>query len=63
MARAWHLMSRPQGLPTDENFALKDVDLPEVADGLVRVRNRWLPPRRLEQFHLALRTAASHISA
>jgi hypothetical protein len=42
MARAWHLMSRPQGLPTDENFALKDVDLPELADGLVRVRNRWL---------------------
>jgi NADPH-dependent curcumin reductase CurA len=42
MARAWHLMSRPQGLPTDENFALKDIDLPEVADGMVRVRNRWL---------------------
>ena len=42
MARAWHLMSRPQGLPTSENFALKDFDLPPVADGQLRVRNRWL---------------------
>ena len=23
MSRAWHLMRRPQGLPTLENFALK----------------------------------------
>src|SRR5690349_133802 len=42
MARAWHLMSRPQGLPTDENFALKDIDLPPLSDGQVRVRNDWL---------------------
>src|SRR5215471_5855880 len=42
MARAWHLMSRPQGLPTKENFALKDVDLPSVGDGMIRVRNKWL---------------------
>ena len=42
MARAWHLMSRPSGMPTHDNFALKDVDLPPVGDGMVRVRNRWL---------------------
>jgi NADPH-dependent curcumin reductase CurA len=42
MARAWHLKSRPQGTPTDDNFELKDVDLPSVADGMIRVRNRWL---------------------
>ena len=42
MARAWHLKSRPQGLPADDNFALEDVALPELADGMVQVRNRWL---------------------
>ena len=42
MARAWHLMSRPQGLPTDENFALKEIDLPSLAEGQVRIRNQWL---------------------
>jgi NADPH-dependent curcumin reductase CurA len=42
MARAWHLMSRPQGLPTDENFGLKEIELPPLADGMVRVRNSWL---------------------
>ena len=30
MARAWHLMSRPQGLPADENFALKEFELLRV---------------------------------
>ncbi len=42
MPRAWHLMSRPQGLPTQENFALKDIALPPVGDGQMRVRNLWL---------------------
>src|SRR4249919_3948793 len=42
MARAWHLKSRPSGMPTDDNFELKVVALPEVADGQVRVRNLWL---------------------
>jgi len=42
MARAWHLMSRPQGLPTDENFALKEFDLPPLGEEQVRVRNQWL---------------------
>ncbi|MBA3577567.1 MAG: NADP-dependent oxidoreductase [Sphingomonas sp.] len=42
MARAWHLMSRPDGLPNNENFALKDHDLPGVGDGQMRVRNLFL---------------------
>ena len=42
MARAWHLASRPSGMPTDENFALKDIDLPPVGEGMVRVRNLFL---------------------
>ena len=42
MARAWYLMSRPQGLPQQDNFALKEFDLPPVDDGQMRVRNRWL---------------------
>jgi NADPH-dependent curcumin reductase CurA len=42
MARAWHLKSRPNGMPTDENFELKNVDLPPLGDGMVRVRNLWL---------------------
>ena len=42
MARAWHLMSRPQGLPTDENFALKEIELPALGEGMVHVRNQWL---------------------
>ena len=42
MARAWHLTSRPSGMPTQDNFELKDVALPELGDGMVRVRNYWL---------------------
>ena len=42
MARAWHLMSRPDSLPTMDNFALKEVALPALDEGMVRVRNRFL---------------------
>jgi NADPH-dependent curcumin reductase CurA len=42
MARAWHLKSRPSGMPTHENFDLKDVELPPLKDGQVHVRNLWL---------------------
>ncbi|UKK84892.1 NADP-dependent oxidoreductase [Sphingopyxis sp. BSN-002] len=42
MAKAWHLTSRPQGLPTADNFALRELpDGPLEADQL-RVRNHWL---------------------
>jgi NADPH-dependent curcumin reductase CurA len=40
--RAWHLMSRPTGLPVMDNFALKDAPLAELQDGWVRVDNKWL---------------------
>jgi NADPH-dependent curcumin reductase CurA len=42
MARAWHLMSRPSGMPTHDNFALKEFDLPPLGAGMVRIRNHWL---------------------
>ena len=42
MARAWHLASRPQGMPTPLNFELKDLDPPPLDDGALRVRNLWL---------------------
>jgi NADPH-dependent curcumin reductase CurA len=42
MARAWHLKSRPSGMPTEDNFELKELTLPPVGDGHVRVRNLWL---------------------
>jgi len=42
MARAWHLMSRPQGTPTHDNFALQEIALQPVGDGMIRVRNQWL---------------------
>ena len=40
--RAWHLASRPQGMPTMANFELKEAPLPELQDGWVKVRNDWL---------------------
>jgi NADPH-dependent curcumin reductase CurA len=42
MARAWHLKSRPSGMPTSDNFELKEIGLPELGEGMVRVRNLWL---------------------
>ena len=42
MARAWHLMRRPDGMPVMEDFALKEFALPELGDGMVRVRNHFL---------------------
>ena len=42
MARAWHLKSRPDGMPTMDNFEIKDVELPPLEDGMLRVANRWL---------------------
>ena len=41
MARAWHLVNRPQGLPKDDDFDLREVELPPLGDGMIRVRNRW----------------------
>jgi NADPH-dependent curcumin reductase CurA len=40
--RAWHLTSRPQGLPTHENFELKEVPAEALQEGWIRVENHWL---------------------
>jgi NADPH-dependent curcumin reductase CurA len=42
MAKAWHLKSRPDGMPTADNFELKEIELPPLSDGMIRVRNHWL---------------------
>lgn len=42
MARAWSLKSRPQGMPTMDNFELIDLGQRELADGEVRIANSWL---------------------
>jgi hypothetical protein len=42
MARAWHLKSRPDGMPSSDNFELKETDLPPLGEGMIRVRNHWL---------------------
>jgi len=42
MARAWHLKSRPSGMPTHDNFELRDMELPPLGEGMVRVKNHWL---------------------
>ena len=42
MARAWHLMRRPKGMPVMDDFALKEVAAADLSDGMVRVANRWL---------------------
>lgn len=42
MARAWHLESRPKGLPTMDNFALRDLPQADLSEGQIRVANRWL---------------------
>lgn len=40
--RAWHLKSRPQGMPTQDNFELKEAPLAALEDGWIRVENVWL---------------------
>lgn len=40
--RAWHLTTRPQGWPTPDGFALRDVPVAEPAEGQILVRNLFL---------------------
>lgn len=42
MARAWHLVSRPEAFPTIDNFELREIELPALEKGQIRVANRWL---------------------
>jgi NADPH-dependent curcumin reductase CurA len=41
-SREWHLVRRPSGPPTDDDFRLVEVDLPEPRADDVVVRNTWL---------------------
>ncbi|WP_030618273.1 NADP-dependent oxidoreductase [Streptomyces sclerotialus] len=38
--REWHLVARPQGWPTPADFALREAQIPELAEGQILVRNR-----------------------
>lgn len=42
MPRAWVLRSRPKAMPQREDFALIEIAAAPLADGQIRVRNRWL---------------------
>ena len=42
MSKAWHLISRPQGLPTMDNFALRELPDVSLEPDQLRVRNLWL---------------------
>jgi NADPH-dependent curcumin reductase CurA len=42
MGLAWHLASRPDGLPAAENFELREYETPPLGEGMLRVRNSWL---------------------
>ena len=42
MSRQIVMAARPEGWPTAGNFALAEVDLPELGDGQVRVRNLFM---------------------
>jgi len=42
MSKAWHLISRPQGLPTMDNFALREMPDTALEPDQLRVRNLWL---------------------
>ncbi|MEU9498322.1 NADP-dependent oxidoreductase [Streptomyces sp. NPDC048196] len=39
-SREWHLVARPHGWPTPEDFALREAAVPELAEGQVLVRNQ-----------------------
>ena len=41
-SREVHLRSRPHGLPSADNFALVETELPAPADGQVLIRNRFI---------------------
>lgn len=42
IAREIRLKSRPNGLPTADNFELATVDLPAPGDGEIQVKNLWM---------------------
>ena len=63
MAQAWHLMRRPDGMPVMEDFALKELPLPELDDGMVRVRNHYLSVDALAAPHVTFLIAEDDAGA
>ena len=41
-SRAWTLAARPVGMPKLSDFAIKDQQAPEPADGQIQVSNSWM---------------------
>ena len=41
-SKAWVLKSRPKGTPDMGNFELRELESPQLGEGMVRVRNAWL---------------------
>ena len=41
-SRECHLKSRPQGVPTHDNFEIVTVQLPDPGPGEVQVKNLWM---------------------
>ncbi|MFG2093568.1 NADP-dependent oxidoreductase [Streptomyces sp. NPDC048612] len=39
--REWHLVARPYGRPTPEDFALREAPVPELGEGQILVRNTY----------------------
>lgn len=37
-----HLKARPSGTPDESHFELKEIELPKLADGEIRVQNSWM---------------------
>jgi NADPH-dependent curcumin reductase CurA len=42
MNKQWHLVSRPSGEPTPDNFRLVEAPVPDLQDGQVLVRNHFM---------------------
>jgi len=42
MNKQWHLVSRPSGEPTPDNFKLVEAPVPDLQDGQVLVRNHFM---------------------
>jgi hypothetical protein len=42
MNKQWHLVARPSGEPTPDNFKLVELPVPELQDGQVLVRNHFM---------------------
>ncbi|KGE13016.1 NADP-dependent oxidoreductase [Sphingobacterium deserti] len=42
MSKQWILKNRPDGTPKDSDFELKDVELPSLKQGEIKIRNKYI---------------------